>query len=428
MLNQQKSDPFVQAPRLESQLILGKSYLVRHAFENKNINEEWNSLRRRLTQNPYDAAALLDISIILLLQGKRAESMQAQAAALEISKIYYVQSGIKKGLRLLAFVAPGDLMSNTPFEFLLEGSDFNVILYYVDENTFHPSTVPEHDVAMIAISESAANASILKNISKMLETWPGPLINNKPEIISNLTRDGVTKQFNKASHVFSPSNMRCSRQDLASKKFNDIAKLLDLQNGNFLIRPVDSHAGEGLQKMTSQLEFENYKINCHADEFYISPFIEYQNSDGLFRKYRIAFINGKPFPAHLAISSHWMVHYLNADMALHPSRRSEEEKWFEDFETFAARNANALKEISNTIALDYFVIDCSIMPDGRILLFEADTGMIVHDMDPVELYPYKKTAMKKLFCEFQEYLKQAAQSQELSDKQNIAKVPTFLLN
>ncbi len=51
--------------------------------------------------------------------------------------------------------------------------------------------------------------------------------------------------------------------------------------------------------------------------------------------------------------------------------------------------AEGLREIAREIPLDYFGIDCSIAPDGRVLLFEASSAMIVHLRDPVDLYPYK---------------------------------------
>ena len=42
--------------------------------------------------------------------------------------------------------------------------------------------------------------------------------------------------------------------------------------------------------------------------------------------------------------------------------------------------------------------------DGRLLLFEADVALIVHAMDPPDLYPYKVPAMAKLFAAFRDML------------------------
>ena len=68
---------------------------------------------------------------------------------------------------------------------------------------------------------------------------------------------------------------------------------------------------------------------------------------------------------------------------------------------FARRHAEAFTAIHAAFGLDYLAIDCAEDREGRLLLFEADTAMIVHDMDPPDLYPYKAPAMKKLFAAFQ---------------------------
>jgi hypothetical protein len=96
------------------------------------------------------------------------------------------------------------------------------------------------------------------------------------------------------------------------------------------------------------------------------------------------------------------VHYLNAGMAADVAKRAEEAQMMATFDQgFAARHADAFTAIQTAFGLDYFAIDCAEDRQGRLLLFEADTAMIVHDMDPPALYPYKAPAMKKLFAAFQ---------------------------
>ena len=428
MLNQNFTSSTIQSIEPAPQLILGKPYLVRHAFGNNDLNPLWLHLRNRLLQNPFDAAALLDMSALLLIIGKKDESLQAQNAALELCKAYHLRKCHNGGLRVLAVVAPGDFMSNTPFEFLLENSGFNLILFYVDENTCDLNSMPDNDIVLMAISESASNNGILSKVDKLLKNWHGPIINNQPERILQLTRDGVADQFRTATQIVVPTTLRKSRQEILADPFNKVAKILAEENGCYLIRPVDTHAGEGFQKIRSQSELTHYLNENYSECFYLSQFVDYQNGDGLYRKYRIAFIDGRPYPSHMAISSHWMVHYLNSDMALHETRRKEEEKWFECFAAFEKNHAAALHEISSIISLEYFVIDCAILPSGHILLFEADVGMIVHDMDPIDLYPYKKAAMKKLFIAFQSFIERKVNNQSQHTYRKQLQAPTFLLN
>jgi hypothetical protein len=57
----------------------------------------------------------------------------------------------------------------------------------------------------------------------------------------------------------------------------------------------------------------------------------------------------------------------------------------------------ALAGIAERVGLDYFGLDCGLMPDGRLVVFEVETGMIVHDRDPADLYPYKKLFVPRIF-------------------------------
>ena len=97
-----------------------------------------------------------------------------------------------------------------------------------------------------------------------------------------------------------------------------------------IIRPVGSHAGHGLEKIADARALKSYMDASTADSFYVSPFIDYSNSDGYFRKYRIIFVDGEAYPCHLAISPHWMIHYYNAPMALNQWMRDEEAHFLED--------------------------------------------------------------------------------------------------
>ena len=152
----------------------------------------------------------------------------------------------------------------------------------------------------------------------------------------------------------------------------------------------------------------------NEDSFFVSPYVDYSGKDGLFRKYRIAMIDRHPFPVHMAIAEEWKVWYLNADMAMNVAHRSEEAKFLQFFDdSFGRRHARALAELARRVDLDYFLIDCAETSDGELLIFEADHCAIVHDMDPVNVYPYKPGAMKTLFEAFGDMLRRRAAGRDL---------------
>jgi hypothetical protein len=149
----------------------------------------------------------------------------------------------------------------------------------------------------------------------------------------------------------------------------------------------------------------SYLNSQQAAEFFVAPFVDYRSSDGWFRKYRIVVIDGQPFAAHMAISQKWMVHYLNADMLQNEKNRAEEAQFMRTFDSaFAVKHLASLQEIDRLIGLDYYSMDCGETSDGRLLVFEIDSGAVVHSMDPVDIFPYKAPHMKRVFAAFREML------------------------
>jgi hypothetical protein len=342
------------------------------------------------------------------LTGARDKGLTLQAVAVEMQRTYRCVHGAGGGLRILAVVVTGDLMANTPLDFLLEGSDAELTQVFVDAAHLDPSQLPEHDIAFLAIGQSTANDPLLMQLRGAFDNWPRPVINGRPAVIASLTRDGVAAAFAGHPLVIAPRTLRLGRSAL-----ENIGKGEPSPDGvvefPMIARPVGSHAGDGLVKLDAPAEALDYLRARTEVEFYISSFFDYSGPDGNFRKLRIVFVQGRPFISHMAVSARWMVHYLNADMDDSPANRAEEAAMMATFdEDFAVRHRRAFEMLCAGIPLDYFGIDCAETPDGRLLLFEADVAMIVHALDPAATYPYKKPAMQKLFDGFlSELFKQA---------------------
>ena len=116
-------------------------------------------------------------------------------------------------LRLLALMAPGDFMANTPLEFLLEGSSVALKSFYLPAQDALPSSLPDHDVTFVAIAESDENRPILETLATLAADWPRPLI-NAPGLIARLTRDGFAKLMQGAPGAMVPPVRRIERNDL----------------------------------------------------------------------------------------------------------------------------------------------------------------------------------------------------------------------
>ncbi|MDB5595429.1 MAG: tetratricopeptide repeat-containing protein [Hyphomicrobiales bacterium] len=391
--------------------LLGISTLVRLVYDQGDITPVWDGLMARLGANPGDTSALMDVSVLLQTTGQREKGLELQSAAIATQPVYRRVHGNGRGLRIIAFVTAGDMMANTPIDFLLEGSDVTLYFVYVDAKTRRLPELPDADVAFMAIGESAGNRAVLENIGWLLLDWQGPpILNGAPEHISMMTRDGVHSLLAEEPSIVSPPNVPASRTDLADICQNPacLESLLPGADFPLIIRPIGTHAGHGMEKLDDLAALGAY-LARHADaQFYLAPFIDYSGPDGLFRKQRVVFINGRAFASHYAVSEHWMVHYLSASMVENAERRNEEAEWMRTFdEDFARRHATSIDALCRCFGLDYFGVDCAEMPDGRLLVFEADVAMIVHDMDSELVFPYKKPAMRKLFRAFHAALAEA---------------------
>lgn len=391
----------------DARAVIGKASIVRALYEGRDLGELWEQLMLRVSEDMSDAAAFMDLSSILYGIGRPEEAAISQKAALSIARSYRIKNGKGTGLRILAFVTAGDFMANTPIEFLLEHSRANILLHYVDRDTATLDDVPEHDVAFVAVAESPANLAVLKCLEQLLVGWSGPMMNNAPARVVGLARDSVAQTLRDEPSILAPPTIRVSRDQLKALAEDKIRidALEEIRSFPIIVRPSGTHAGNGLEKISAASELGPYLETLSDTDFFVAPFIDYSGVDGKFRKQRIAFIDGQAFASHLAVSDHWMVHYLSAGMAEHEERRAEEASWMAHFDSgFATRHARAFDALHRHFGLDYFAIDCAELSDGRLLIFEADIAMIVHSMDSRELFPYKTRPMRKLFQAFEKAL------------------------
>jgi hypothetical protein len=375
---------------------------ARAVFAGEDLTPAFEALKSRAAARPDDAGALLDLSTVLQLVGQREAGLALQAEALSRQRWYRRILGAGVAPRLLALVAPGDMMANTPVEFLLAGWNGVLDLVYLDPE--EPLLdIPDHDVAILCVGESDDSQALLDRFADTLARWPRPMINGELGAISGLRRDEAGERLFGYPDVVAPIARRALRADLARLADGDAPASLSADLAYPIIaRPVGSHAGAGLEKLDDAGQVRSYLAAQGAGTFYVSPFIDYRSADGRYRKLRVAMVAGRPFAVHMAVSDHWMVHYLNAGMTADPAKRAEEAELMAGFDAgFATRHAAAFRTLFEVFGLDYFAVDCAEDREGRLLVFEPDTAMIVHDMDPPDMFPYKGPAIRKLFAAFQ---------------------------
>lgn len=401
-----------EASASDSPPLMGLAYLMRQVFSGIDLTPLGEALLRRASDDANDANALMDLATILHFKGSHEVALEMQAQALTVRR-HYVLAPVdgSERIRLLAIMTPGELMANTPVEFLMEGTDIALHMIYVAPGETLPPSLPDHDVMIIAVAESDDTKPLLGQLERATRSWSRPVL-NRPEHIARLARDRACALLRSVPGAVMPACVRADRELLQRIGRAEVSIDEVLGDGEFpiIVRPVGSHAGHGLVKLDGPASVAGYLEGSSSPAFYLCPFVDYRGRDGLFRKYRVVFIEGRPFAAHMAISDSWMVHYLNAGMTESEERRAEEARFMAGFERdFACRHKAAMRAVSERLELDYFGIDCGETSDGRLLIFEADSALVVHALDPVDRFAYKQLPMRKLFCAFRQMLLNATQ-------------------
>jgi hypothetical protein len=382
-------------------VVRGTADLTTFAYQGHGYQD----LLARIGPDRDDAGGLYDTAIAAQLAFRRAEGLSLQDEALEANQVYRVGHAAEGALRLLALVSPGDLMTNTPLDFLTNHLNVRLDLVYLLPGRPLPSEVPDHDIAFFAVGE--ADPPELERLRRLFARWPRPVLND-PGFLPVLERDTLSQLLADIPGLCSPPAVAVSRQALeAHIEYGASIEGFEAPSDVYpcLIRPLASHAGTGLARVNTPADLAKYLYFSFGQRFFLTAFEDYSGPDGLFRKSRVAFIDRQPFLCHMAISAHWMVHYLNAGMSESADKRAAEANAMTEFEYgFARRHAAAFDALHARIGLDYYSIDCAETQDGRLLVFEADAAAIIHLMDPPELFPYKPPHMLRAFRAFEDLL------------------------
>ena len=379
--------------------IYGMAALSRRLIAGEH-DAAWAELSARFQADVTDADALFDMAMLLRLTGRVDESVQMQGQALKLKACFTCRHGTGE-LSVLVLVTGGDVMANAPIDFLCEDAD--ITLHFVHLDAPAPIEAPPNDLTFVALGLSDVNRPVLERLGQILPQWSGPVMNRTPERVLAMTREGAHGLFQDCPGVAAPANLKVERAVVEALATGERAPG-DLDPGfayPMLIRPPDTHGGKGLERIDDAGAWQAYLDRYPEAEFYLAPFVDYRDADGRYPKLRVAFIDGRPFAVHMALSDHWLAHYISAGMLESEAKRAREAAWMASFnEDFAVRHADALKAVAERYGVDYFAIDCAETSDGRLLLFEADVASIIHALDPVEVFPYKREAMDRLFSAF----------------------------
>lgn len=361
--------------------------LAQTLFESNDIPGAIAEHRTALQIKP-SVASHLALYELLQITGERDEALAQQRAGLRIQRLFSALAPHEKR-SVLCLCMPGDWQANVPVDFLWDPQTTSVHKLYLDEKDLAGApALPRHDVVWNVIAESPEALPYLALANHFIKAQNKPSLNAPARVI--LTgRTQLPGTLASTGAYVAPISV-VQREKLGA---GDVPYAFPV-----IARPVGSHAGHGLEKLENAAACAPYVEQHPAPAYFVSAFVDYASADGYFRKYRVVYVDGAPYPVHLAISDNWMIHYYNALMAQHQWMRDEEAAFLADPRAVLSAQAfETLVKIGAAVDLEYFGIDFGIDRNGRVLVFEADAAMLVHTSDPVDLYPYKHQYIPRIY-------------------------------
>lgn len=356
-------------------------------------------LMGRVNAERNDAAALHDLGTLHYLLGQAEMGGFCRAQALALEQVYrdHEPEGEAPALRLLGFAAPGDLMANLPLQLMLEGSDIRLDLLYVVPGEDLPEKVPGHDMAFTMMAAAPDTVESLERLAAVAPLWPCPPVLNAPERVLRLAAEGV------ASLVPASPGLRPLPASVLSA-----AELARLGQGEsppegtafpLAVRPLGEGDDKGPFRLDAPASVAPYLAAYGADSHRLSPLVDCKGADGLFRAYRVVLVGGAPLILQASVSESWIARKSDAG--------TEAEAFAQFDEGFARRHAAAFAALAGGVGLEYFAVDCAEAADGALVVFGADTAVVVHAFEQPDA-PHRRHRMLRVTEAFRAMLHAAA--------------------
>src|SRR5471030_3326155 len=349
--------------------------------------------RQVLALDPDHVDAHINLSAILIDTERREEGRAHIDHAYTRQNVFtHSSAGAKRTVLILFDAGKG----NMNLSYLFKRPANNIIdwmIAYAGEQ--QASQLPPYDLVFNAMGDADLTAGTEEPMRRFLAVCDKPLLNS-PALVARTARDKLPALLDGLDGLLVPEVWRYADHTQWPAALADQLPLL--------VRPIYSHGGVGLTLVRSREELALLQAQ-RPGPVYVSRYIDYRSGDGWFRKYRMIFIDRKPYPYHLAISPNWMVHYYNAGMAALPWKLAEEQAYLDHPErVLGVAGMRAIEAIAARMDLDYAGIDFTLLPDGRILVFEANPTMLAHPEDPAGPLAHKNLSTQRIFDAFEALL------------------------
>ncbi len=373
------SDPRVHAAR--------GNILTRGGF----VDGAREAYARAAALDPHDAASRYALAELAYVSRDEATAQTYFDEAFARERLFSPPLSRRDARHALVLGLAGPWPRNMPLDFVVDDARWTLHRWFLPDAQRTAREVPRVDLIVNALGDSVAGAAALADAQAILAAHAEIPSINAPERLRALGRDRLAATLAGTPGVRVPDARRVSRAVLAASH-GDVDGLAY----PLLVRPVDTHGGRGLERLEHPGDLPAYLERVTADAYDCSTYVDYRSADGWFRKYRIMYVDGVAYPYHLAIDERWMIHYYRTATTQTNWMRAEETRFLAQPAEAIAGWHGAVPAIAAALGLDYVGIDCTQLGDGTLLVFEADSAMLVHALDATEAGRAKRVAVDRI--------------------------------
>ncbi len=270
---------------------------------------------------------------------------------------------------------------------LLRSDPDDFVRIHVPANFGRLKRQPSFDtvgVVLNLITDPDLNPKVLNWSEKLLRPFKRRVL-NPPAAVRESSRDVVARRLAGIDGLVVPAVVRFRGREQPARA----AIVRSGMRFPAILRVAGTHNGEIVGVVGDE---DALRAAIRPDLTYLlTEYVDARGADGLFHKIRIFFFGADAVVRHGLISDMWNVHGADRERVMpdHPRWIAHERALLEGGLAALPAVARAtLEAVRARMPLDFFGIDFALLPDDRVLLFEANATMSFFPLSTDPLFAY----------------------------------------
>ena len=356
------------------------------AYKKEEYSEAQEILKKVAQQHPY----------IIFEKPKSHKPNLLRIRSLQGSKYNIIQrgNGTYKSLLQGGHFSIRDLVKHKRYNIML--------LNIYEENIDELKDIPSFDILLNTIACPDLMRVPLLSAARFVDRFPNIPIINDPRKVLETTRERNSLRLNMIQGVTFPKTEKIRWDGISVNRMNK--EILGLGFVfPFIVRLVGSQTGSSVSLINSEQALDYYFQQSPKDrDYYVIQFHDCRQTENIFNKTRVFFIDGTFYPVANLFNNAWNIHSGDRYEIMDKTQWTQDaEKSFlnDPISYLGNENFDKLCKIRDLIDLDFFGIDFTITPDGTLFIFELNSAMR-HNFDHAQNFAYTRPHLERISAAF----------------------------